>query len=382
MRSFTFPRQLPSISFQPIRYRPNGLGFWSGHIPFACDLVATLRPETFVELGTQMGESYFAFCQSIVEQGFTCQAYAVDTWKGDQHTRPYDDVVFEEVTAHNQRHYAGFSHLLRLTFDEAAERFSETSIDLLHIDGAHTYEAVSHDFLTWWPKVKPGGVVILHDSFERRWDFGVWRLLDELRTAKLPVGEFVHSHGLGVVVKPPDILDETRREENVATALVTAGEDLVLEIRNYYEACAWSLQGKFLHAKQGRPAEWEIITQLFWRTAEESFTETQSVQLAHIVGASPRDAVLHIPASSVPYAGFRLTLTLIPAMFRLFAIRITGHAGTVIWERKDEAGLLFAGGAQHSSLDLDLPESLQAGGQLCLVMLGVDPLSAAGQSTS
>ena len=319
--------------------------------------MATFRPELFVELGTQMGESYFAFCQAIIENDVSCRAFAVDTWRGDRHTRPYDDVVYDEVDAHNQERYSAFSTLLRLTFDEAAQRFENESIDLLHIDGAHTYDVVSHDFLTWWPKVKPSGVVIMHDSFERQWEFGVWRLLEELRTAGLAVGEFFHSHGLGVIVKPP-----VTGDEHVAAALVTADDDLLRQMRNYYEVCAGNLQAKFLQFKQSRPAEWEVISQLFWRTAGQPFTEEQSVQLAHIVEASPREAVLHIPPSAVPYAAFRLALTLIPALLRLFKIRVTDSSRAVVWERHDEAGLLFAARDPRGSyMELELPESVQEG---------------------
>src|SRR6185437_16648246 len=33
---------LPSARFRPKRYRPDGQGFWSGHLPFAADLVGAL----------------------------------------------------------------------------------------------------------------------------------------------------------------------------------------------------------------------------------------------------------------------------------------------------------------------------------------------------
>src|ERR1700758_1377347 len=36
---------------------------WIEHAPFAFWVCETLRPRCFVELGTQFGYSYFAFCQ-------------------------------------------------------------------------------------------------------------------------------------------------------------------------------------------------------------------------------------------------------------------------------------------------------------------------------
>src|SRR5947209_833953 len=151
---------LPSARFRPLRYRPDGIGAWSGHIPFACDVVASVQPSVFVELGTHYGESYFAFCQAIEDLAAPCSAFAVDTWQGDAHTGQYGEQVFEEVNAYNEAHYASFSTLLRTTFDQAVEQFASESIGILHIDGLHSYEAVRHDFETWFPKVQPRGVVL------------------------------------------------------------------------------------------------------------------------------------------------------------------------------------------------------------------------------
>ena len=109
---------------------------------------------------------------------------------------------FRAVEAHNRAHYAAFSTLIRSTFDAAAERFGPESIDLLHIDGHHTEEAVRHDLEIWLPKLRPGGILLLHDVTMRGRDFGVWKVWAELeergRTAT-----FEESPGLGVWEKTP-----------------------------------------------------------------------------------------------------------------------------------------------------------------------------------
>ena len=172
---------------------------WCGHLPFAAWLIRTLEPITFVELGTHSGNSYFSFCQSVRESNLPSKCFAVDTWQGDEHAGNYNDEVFNQVNAHNQAHYTNFSRLLRMTFDDAASYFSDGSIELLHIDGLHTYEAVKHDFETWLPKLAPGAVVIFHDTNVRERGFGVWKLWEELQ-ARYPNNlEFLHSHGLGVL---------------------------------------------------------------------------------------------------------------------------------------------------------------------------------------
>lgn len=126
------------------------------------------------------------------------KCYAVDTWTGDEHAGFYNEDVFKEFSVYHDHLYGGFSNLLRMTFDEAVSYFSDSSIDLLHIDGMHSYDAVRHDFETWMPRVSSKGVVILHDINVRENEFGVWQLWEELRP-DFPNIEFHHSHGLGVL---------------------------------------------------------------------------------------------------------------------------------------------------------------------------------------
>ena len=91
-----------------------------------------------------------------------------------------------------------------MLFEEALPHFEDESIDLLHIDGFHTYEAVRGDFESWYPKVKPGGIVIFHDVAARLKDFGAWRFWAEISETHQPHETFAfrHGFGLGVLRKP------------------------------------------------------------------------------------------------------------------------------------------------------------------------------------
>ncbi len=195
---------LPLPTFIPRRYRPGSLANWSGHLAFANDLIAQHRPSLLVELGTHYGESYFGMCQSVLENGLNCVCYAVDHWHGEQHAGFYGEEVFTEVEEYNRRSYKGFSYLLRSSFDDALPQFAEQSIGLLHIDGLHTYDAISHDFRSWFQKVKPGGIVLLHDVMVRHANFGIWKLWEELQIEFPDSFTFNHSWGLGVLRKPSD----------------------------------------------------------------------------------------------------------------------------------------------------------------------------------
>ena len=194
-------RLAQAANFRPRRVVPPNA--WAGHLPFANWFVQQTKPSVFVELGTHTGNSYFAFCQSIRESKLSSKAYAIDTWQGDDQAGFYGDEVFREVSEHNKL-YSDFSTLIRKTFDQARDSFEEKSIDLLHIDGLHTYEAVKHDFESWLPKLKPSALVLFHDTNVHLDTFGVHKLWAELSRTYETV-EFLHSHGLGILEIPgPD----------------------------------------------------------------------------------------------------------------------------------------------------------------------------------
>jgi hypothetical protein len=177
---------------------------WHEHGPFAFWLIQATRPAKLVELGTHMGFSHLAFCQAVHRLGLDTTCYAVDTWHGDEHAGFYGEEVFTSLQSYHNEHYSGFSQLIRSTFDEAVSYFPDRSIDLLHIDGLHSYEDVKHDFSTWSSKLSDRAIVLFHDVNVRERDFGVWKFWQELRP-RYPGFVFEHGHGLGILGYGKDI---------------------------------------------------------------------------------------------------------------------------------------------------------------------------------
>ncbi len=181
---------------------PSGLndGVWT-----IFGLVRAMKPEVCVEIGSAQGHSACHIGAALEENG-KGMLYAIDP-----HTvTAWNDRDSEDSFPMIQRNLAaiGVSHrveLLRTTSAGAAEDWSR-SIDLLFIDGDHSYEGVKNDWNLFHPFVRPGGVVLFHDTAWQienpdamRPDMGVPRFVDELRLAGYPVITLLEHHGVSIV---------------------------------------------------------------------------------------------------------------------------------------------------------------------------------------
>lgn len=185
-------------------------GPWSGHKYFSYDLVRNFKPKKIVELGTHLGCSLFSFAQAVQDEKLNTQLDAIDTWQGDKHAGAYDELIFSKVKEIKKACYPKVKiNLIRKTFDEASREYPDNSIDVLHIDGLHTYKMVKHDYDTWFNKVKYNGIILLHDIAVKKWGFGVYKLFEEIKKDFRTI-MFDHSYGLGVIFKDPQMYQQVK----------------------------------------------------------------------------------------------------------------------------------------------------------------------------
>ena len=327
---------------------------WAEHIPFAFWIMQSLQPACLVELGTHYGVSYFAFCKAVKNMQLPTRCFAVDTWTGDEHAGFYDDDVFARVESNNEP-FAEFSTLYRLSFDEAAMLFANRSIDLLHIDGLHTYEAVKHDFENWLPKISDKGVVLFHDIAVKEKDFGVYRFWEELKLQYASF-EFEHGYGLGVLAVGNQVPENAAPLFNLHThpAIKNIVQHVYKRLGRLYglEQATANIQAiAATNAAAGiisdtPPAENSpagdpgiealdcISVQVFWKEAHGIFTEKNSV--IRLVPLPPEIVQVSIPVAALSMGAteIRIDPATAAGIFYLHAISVTGENDAVLmsWE--------------------------------------------------
>lgn len=170
---------------------------WKGHHYFALWLVKELQPVTIVDLGVDRGFSTFMFGVQNIGK-----VYGIDWFKRYNFLKnPIDD--YYPVMRYKRKMEKKFNitniTIIKSKFFDVVEKWNK-KIDILHIDGAHSYEDVKEDYHTWKKFLDETSVVLFHDIYI--YD-GVEKFFNEL---ELPKYYFTHSYGLGIASKNKELM--------------------------------------------------------------------------------------------------------------------------------------------------------------------------------
>jgi len=123
--------------------------------------------DVFVEVGAWFGKSTNYLAQQIRESKKNIKFTTVDTWKGTDDEDIHQNIVgafngdiFYEFVDNTilSDNYGGID-MIKDTSRNAANKFSNNSIDYIMLDAGHSYDALKDDLEVWYNKVKPGGIV-------------------------------------------------------------------------------------------------------------------------------------------------------------------------------------------------------------------------------
>lgn len=184
------------------------LGFtsaWEENRAFANWLVQKKNPFCTVELGVDYGYSLFALSENNPGHVF-----GIDLFEGDAHAGPRDwSSQYKSVVDFINENQLYRTHVIRGSFEELAHNWV-AGVDILHIDGLHTYEAVAKDWGDWSSKLNELAVILFHDT--NSYD-GPRQLIIDIknRIENISVGNFQNAAGLGVVTFDRDLMQEIKQ---------------------------------------------------------------------------------------------------------------------------------------------------------------------------
>jgi predicted O-methyltransferase YrrM len=122
-------------------------------------LSSRLRPgSVVVEIGSYLGASTCFLAMGAARRGN--RVYCVDTWANYGMSEGHRDTY--QTFMDNVRLYADHIVPLRGWSRDVAVDFPHR-VDLLFLDGDHSYEGVRGDVEAWFPKLSRPAFVVLHD---------------------------------------------------------------------------------------------------------------------------------------------------------------------------------------------------------------------------
>lgn len=138
---------------------------------------------TMVEIGSYKGES----AEIFLKTGKVAKIYCIDPWQ--MFYDPDDGAAFTDmvkVEAEFDRRHSADPRVTKVrgTVDTFVKEYGSVAgvfdkIDLVYIDGLHTYEGVHHDIEMAMANFKPRIAIAGHDYYQGNWP-GIVKAIDEL----------------------------------------------------------------------------------------------------------------------------------------------------------------------------------------------------------
>lgn len=141
------------------------------------DLVKKNGCQCCVEIGVFSGASLFPIVKALQYNGSGI-AYAIDAWDPVEATKGFlpsdpnyiwwNQINFEDL--YNQvlklikkNNLSRHCKIIKKNSQAALSFFADGTIDFLHLDGNHNEKFAFEDVISYFPKVKEGGYIVLND---------------------------------------------------------------------------------------------------------------------------------------------------------------------------------------------------------------------------
>lgn len=153
-------------SYQPpkdFKYLGHGM-YWKDQerlVSLCQDIVGA---ETVVEVGCYVGQTSLALARNT-----EADIFCVDTFRGaandplEHNFRIHGSRQVFRTFAANTKKYLNDRIFLCVGDSQHWAEIWPTPIDVVFIDADHSHEGVTKDLKSWWPLVRPGGIISGHD---------------------------------------------------------------------------------------------------------------------------------------------------------------------------------------------------------------------------
>lgn len=166
--------------------------------------VRKLNPRTVLEIGTAQGGTLYCWTRLARPDAVIVSIDLPGGMFGGGYSR-FRQTLFNRFPKPGQT-----LHLLRedshapATFQKAKQCFGGIPVDLLFIDGDHTYDGVAKDWEMYSQLVRPGGMIAFHDVASNYGDTQVKRLWDSIKSGyehREYCEDSAGLYGIGVLIK-------------------------------------------------------------------------------------------------------------------------------------------------------------------------------------
>jgi predicted O-methyltransferase YrrM len=166
--------------------------------------VRGLNPQTVLEIGTHRGGTLYLWARLARPDAILISIDLPGGKFGGGYS-PFRAPIYRRFAQERQK-----LHLMRAdshresTLEETKRLLSGRQIDLLFIDGDHTYEGVKKDWEMYSPLVRSGGLIVFHDVAGNYGETQVKAIWDTIKTS-YPHREYMTHpeglYGIGVLEK-------------------------------------------------------------------------------------------------------------------------------------------------------------------------------------
>jgi hypothetical protein len=143
-------------------------GYLTHKHPLVFNKMMDLAPKsgTWVEIGSWKGKSASYCVVELMLRGMKYDFHCVDPWTGSEEHENLQIIKEGKLFEEFMKNTLTISHLItphKMTSEKASKKFEDNSVDVIFIDGDHSYEGVKTDLECWFPKIKSGGVIAYDD---------------------------------------------------------------------------------------------------------------------------------------------------------------------------------------------------------------------------